>query len=208
MAILMFDIDGTLVDTTEQMTVSIHRSMDGLEHLGLPSEELVRSSYGLAGNAFWENIFPEANLEEIRQIRRTRHAHLEQAMEGKDVLFGGMRETLERLREEGHILTTASNCGVHYLNLILDSQGIREFFTSPKCLESVSGKKKADILAAHKAEFGEAAYVMIGDRMSDVEAARAHGMTSVICRYGFGTRQEWDAADVRIESPSDLIGLY
>ncbi|TCI71511.1 MULTISPECIES: HAD family hydrolase [Exiguobacterium] len=205
MAVILFDIDGTLVDTTGPMTQAIHEALEQLPHLPKPSEDAVRSGYGLAGNAFWEHVIPEATIEEIRQIRKLRHETLERAMEGQHVLFDGIYEMLEALHKKGHTLTTASNCGVHYLNLILDSQNIRQFMTAPECLESVSGEKKADILTAHRLRHGENDYVMVGDRKSDVEAARAHDFPVVLTGFGFGNEDEWALADHVIATPNDLI---
>lgn len=205
MAVILFDIDGTLVDTTVPMTKAIHEALEQLPHLEKPSEDTVRSGYGLAGNAFWEHVVPEATLEEIRMIRKLRHETLERAMDGQNVLFDGIYDMLETLQENGHTLTTASNCGVHYMNLILDTQGIREFMTAPECLESVSGEKKADILTAHRLRHGETDYVMVGDRKSDAEAGRAHDFPVVLTGFGFGSEEEWALADYVIEKPSDLI---
>ncbi|WP_131973217.1 HAD family hydrolase [Exiguobacterium sp. s166] len=205
MSVILFDIDGTLIDSTNQMTEAIHLAMEDMPHLVKPSKESVQSSYGLAGNAFWRKAIPDASEEDIRAIRKKRHHHLEQTMAGQDVLFDGIRETLETLTKHGHIVSTASNCGVHYLNLVLDSQNIRSYFTSPKCLESVQGKQKADILAAHRDEFGAVEYLMVGDRSSDVEAARIQQMPVAICRFGFGTEQEWNSADYQLETPMDVL---
>jgi len=205
MAVILFDIDGTLVDTTVPMTRAIHEALDELPHLTKPSEDAVRSGYGLAGNAFWEHVIPEATLDEIRQIRKSRHATLERAMEGQDVLFEGIRDMLATLQQDGHTLTTASNCGVHYMNLILDTQAIRPYMTAPECLESVSGEKKADILTAHRLRHGEADYIMVGDRKSDVEAARAHDFPVVLTGFGFGNEDEWALADYVAPSPEAFV---
>ncbi len=205
MAVVLFDIDGTLIDSTDQMTEAIHLAMDDMPHLTKPSKASVQSSYGLAGNAFWRKAIPDASEEDIREIRQKRHHHLEQTMQDQDVLFAGIRKMLEQLTTEGHIVSTASNCGVHYLNLVLDSQDIRSYFTSPKCLESVNGTQKADILAAHREEFGDVPYLMVGDRYSDVEAARLQRMPVAICRFGFGTEEEWSTADYQLDTPLDVL---
>ncbi|WP_214765444.1 MULTISPECIES: HAD family hydrolase [unclassified Exiguobacterium] len=205
MAVILFDIDGTLIDSTNQMTEAIHLAMADMPHLEKPSKDRVRASYGLAGSAFWEKAIPDASEEDIRLIRQKRHHHLEQTMKDQEVLFEGVRDLLRTLTEQGHIVSTASNCGVHYMNLVLDSQAIRPFFTSPKCLGSVNGKQKADILAAHRAEFGDVEYLMVGDRSSDIEAARIADMPVAICRFGFGTMDEWELADHQLEQPLDVL---
>ena len=94
MAIILFDIDGTLIDSTEQMTEAIHRAMEDMPHLPKPSKASVQASYGLAGSAFWRKAIPEASEEDIRLIRKKRHGHLEATMAEQNVLFDGIRSLL------------------------------------------------------------------------------------------------------------------
>ncbi|MCL6632682.1 MAG: haloacid dehalogenase-like hydrolase [Alicyclobacillus herbarius] len=123
------------------------------------------------------------------------------------LLMPGARQVLETLRERGHTLTIASNCGQAYLDWLLDAEGLRDLFVHPLCLESVRGRTKADTLAAHIARFGRSGMVMIGDRPSDIRAAKAHNLDSVGCAFTLS------AADLRgatyiIHALTELLDLF
>ncbi|KIL51977.1 HAD family hydrolase [Jeotgalibacillus soli] len=207
MALLLFDLDGTLVDSTDYLTKAIHLSIEDMPHLEKPSRELVQSAFGLTGGPFWKKVVPEATIQEVNMIRTRRRTFLDQLVKGNNILFPGVRETLAKLKEQGHTLSTASNCGTHYLNMILDTQDIRDYFTNPICLGTINGEKKADILTAHFKHFPKENVLMIGDRLSDIEAARAHDVPAVICTYGFGHEGEWKQADYRIGQIEDILKL-
>ncbi|MEW9502664.1 HAD family hydrolase [Jeotgalibacillus marinus] len=208
MALLILDLDGTLVDSTDYDTEAIHLAIEGMPHIEEPTRELVQSAYGLANGDYWAKVAPGASAQDITRIRSRRSTFLDQLVKGNDLLFPGVRETLAKLKEQGHILTTASNCGIHYLNMMLDSQNIRHYFTHPICLGTINGEKKADILTAHfDHHFLKENVYMIGDRYSDIEAAREHNIPSVICTYGFGDQEEWQKADYKIDKVEDLLCL-
>ncbi|PPA70692.1 HAD family hydrolase [Jeotgalibacillus proteolyticus] len=207
MAFILFDLDGTLVDSTDYMTKAIHLSIEDMQHIEEPSADLVRSAFGLTGADFWEKVVPQASMQERNIIRSRRSTFLYQLVKGNDILFPGVRETLAVLKEQGHTLSTASNCGTNYLDMVLDTQEIRHYFSSPICLGSINGEKKADILTSHFETFPKEDVYMVGDRSSDIEAANAHGVPAVICQYGFGTEEEWGKADFRIDAIADIVQL-
>jgi len=207
MALLIFDLDGTLVDSTDYLTEALHLSIEDMPHVEDPSRELVQSAFGLTGGDFWAKVVPQATPQEVTMIRSRRRTFLDQLVKGNDLLFPGVRETLAALKEQGHTLTTASNCGTHYLDMILDTQEIRQYFTNPICLGTINGEKKADILTEHFKQFSKENAYMIGDRSSDIEAARAHDIKAVICTYGFGNEEEWEKADYKIGSSLEVLDL-
>ncbi|KIL49150.1 HAD family hydrolase [Jeotgalibacillus campisalis] len=208
MALLLFDLDGTLVDSTDYLTRAIHLSLEDMRHIEEPSRELIQSAFGLTGGEFWSKVIPQANAQEIIMIRERRRIFLEQLVKGNDILFSGVRETLAALKKAGHTLSTASNCGTRYLDMVLDTQEIRQYFTSPICLGSIAGEKKADILTEHFKTFPKKDVYLIGDRSSDIEAARAHQIPIYICTYGFGHEEEWRAADERIDAIHKLVPMF
>ncbi|WP_227396393.1 HAD family hydrolase [Jeotgalibacillus aurantiacus] len=199
MALILFDLDGTLVDSSDHLIEALHLALEDMPHLEDPSIETVRSAYGLTGNDFWAKVVPEASPQEVTIIRKRRSMFLNQLVKGKNILFPGVRETLQTLKDQGHVLSTASNCGTHYLDMVLDSQNIREYFTNPICLGTINGEKKADILEVHFDHFEEEEAIMVGDRYSDIEAARAHNIPVVACTYGFGQPDEWEKADYQVD---------
>ncbi|MGD7045024.1 HAD family hydrolase [Jeotgalibacillus proteolyticus] len=208
MALLIFDLDGTIVDSTDYLTRAIHLSIEDMPHIEEPSRERIQSAFGLTGGDFWAKVIPQASAQEVIMIRERRRIFLEQLVKGNDILFPGVRETLAALKEAGHTLSTASNCGERYLDMVLDTQEIRQYFTNPICLGSIGGEKKADILSEHFNVFPKKDAYLIGDRSSDIEAAHAHHIPVLICTYGFGNEEEWQAADGRISAIQELVPMF
>lgn len=207
MALVIFDLDGTMVDSTDYLTEALHLAVEDMPHVEEPSPEVIQSAFGLTGGDFWAKVVPEASPQDVTLIRSRRRTFLDQLVKGNDLLFPGVRETLAALKEQGHTISTASNCGTHYLDMILDTQDIRHFFSHPICLGTINGEKKADILTAHFERFPKEDVYMVGDRSSDIEAAREHDVTAVACTYGFGNEDEWKQADFQINSIEEILSL-
>ncbi|KIL52660.1 haloacid dehalogenase [Jeotgalibacillus alimentarius] len=207
MALILFDLDGTIIDSTDYLLQALHLAVEDMPHIQEPSKETLQSAYGLTGNAFWAKVVPDATPQEITIIRRRRSEFLDQLVKGKDILFPGVKETLQQLKDNGHTLTTASNCGTHYLDMILDSQDIRHYFSEPICLGTIHGEKKGDILTAHFDKFGKSEAFMVGDRYSDIEAAKEHDIPVIFCTYGFGSEEEASQADYRISRIEEVCSI-
>ncbi|TFE02089.1 HAD family hydrolase [Jeotgalibacillus salarius] len=198
MALILFDLDGTIIDSTDYLLQALHLAVEDMPHIKEPTKETLQSAYGLTGNDFWAKVVPDASPQDITIIRRRRSEFLDQLVKGKDILFPGVKETLKQLKADGHTLSTASNCGTHYLDMILDTQDIRQYFSSPLCLGSIYGERKGEVLAAHFEKFGKEKAYLVGDRYSDIEAAKEHEVPVIYCTYGFGTEEEAVMADYRI----------
>lgn len=207
MMTLIFDIDGTLIDSKAVVFPAFRRVLEQFSDQAAPSDEVLGMTFGLPDSKIWEMLLPNASDDTRDKAFHKSEELITQGMFHQSVLLPHALDVLQELHLTGHRLTTASNCGVDYLNAVLDSQSIRKFFTEPLCLGSVNGVKKADILTAHFQRFPKDNAVMIGDRLSDVEAAQEHGITSIGCCFGFGNDDELRMADHLIYSLTDLLSL-
>lgn len=85
----------------------------------------------------------------------------------------------------------------HFFNDILGGDTVAQCKPSP-----------APLLAAiERAGASAATTVMIGDSSNDFDAARAAGVRSIACAFGFGEPWEMERADVRIDSLEVLLPL-
>jgi hypothetical protein len=102
----------------------------------------------------------------------------------------GRPQTLRDLRSRGLRLAVASNGRTRYVETVLATYGLGDLFLERVTADQV-GDKTA-VLRAYIDRLGTtaAATVMIGDRASDVEAARAVGCRFIGCDYGHGHRDE------------------
>jgi phosphoglycolate phosphatase len=208
MGILIFDLDGTLINTSKIVISAYTRVFRHFPDLLVPTEDVMLGTFGLPEEKIWEVLMPNCPEATRHEAHSLSGIYVQEGLVKSDVLMDGSRAVLDELKKRGHTLTVASNCGTKYLNEILDSQGIRQYFTSPLCLESVSGYKKADILAKHILHFGKSGCVMIGDRNTDIEAAIYHGIPAIGCDFGFGNTNELREANQVINDICDLLLIF
>lgn len=207
MATLLFDLDGTLINSEAVVLPAYERTLQEMTNV-IPSDHVMRKTFGLSDDAIWKILLPDASQEERDAAFALCEETVRTALFETNILLPQAVETLQALHRAGHTLTVASNCGEMYLDAVLDSQAIRHLFTDPLCLGSVQGQRKADILSAHIKRFGKHDMVMIGDRLSDVEAAITHGIPCVGCALGFGDAAELAHADIVVYQLSELIALF
>lgn len=208
MANLIFDLDGTLIDSTFVFVPAIYSMLRHFPEVPEPSESKIQSTFGLTDDELWDVLMPDATAAERSKAYEFRNKYVKENMQNARLLLPNAFHVLKTLQERGHILTTASNCGTVYLNSVLDSQKIRGFFTNPLCLESVHGEEKADILRYHLQHMKKENTFMVGDRASDIDAAHAVGIPAIGCQFGFGDANELKNADFVIFSLEDLLDRF
>ncbi len=207
--LIAFDMDGTLIDSTNIVVSCVNRT---LAHYGSPpltmAEILPHFGKGarilLAG--VMKTVGLEADLEECfsfyDQLYRT-----DPTLKG--VPFEGVEETLKELKNRGIRLVVLSNRPHHQTQLIVGN-------TLPGLLDEVYGERpgipvKPDpsalkaILEANHCPKEECLYV--GDMEIDMLHAQNAGVTGVGCLWGFGGANALTKADRQIAHPKELLKL-
>ncbi len=201
--LVVFDLDGTLF-RGEGATVGAVWEIFGEEGLTRPDASAITAFYGRPTSEFqaWlSSLCPEGRGEKIaaRIVRRE-----VQLVPEKGELFAGVREALSELIASGRQIALCTNGDHAYVDLVLESRGIRDRFalirhrlhdndTKPGMLAEILGK-----LEARPA-------VMVGDRRDDVEAALHCGIPVIGAAYGYGSIEELAGSDRMIDSVGDLV---
>lgn len=207
MTTILFDLDGTLINTTSIVLPAFKQTLTSFGQ-NIPDDRTLQSTFGMPDDDIWKMLMPTADEPTRKAAFHESEQAILAAMFRTDIMIPHAREVLDTLKDRGHTLTTASNCGAGYLNAVLDSQGLRALFTHPLCLGTVEGTVKADILQEHFKQIDKRQTVMVGDRSSDVEAARSHGIPVIGCSLGFGTSDELADADLIVYDLRDLLPLF
>jgi len=207
--VLIFDLDGTLVDSKKDLTSSVNyvRSQFGLT--SLTEEEIARfignGALMLIRRALAERA-SEANVQTGLQMFLSYYrAH----MLDSTVLYPGVHETLDRLRDCK--LAVLTNKPVHFSCAMLDGLGIYNHFASVYGGNSFDRKKPDpvgiyQILSDTKGQ-RERTW-MIGDSAVDVLTGRNAGITTCGVTYGYATETFKDAPpDYLIDAFSELEEL-
>lgn len=108
------------------------------------------------------------------------------------VLYDGVHETLERLREK-YALCIVSNCEDGYVQAFLDGCGLREYFEDFE-MAGRTGLSKGENIRLVMARCGITDAVYVGDTAGDEAAARAAHLPFIWASYGFGEAESPDHA--------------
>jgi len=198
---IIFDLDGTLLKTHHH---SCHAAHETLRTLGLPdvSDALVMHHIGEPADVFLRAIAPgypdPAAFEALFDANE--HAALRRV--GK--LYDGVPELLQHLADSGYQLAICSNGSREYVETALTTTDIRPFFSRLACAGEYPGKAAA--VAAIIREWKSGLAVVVGDRVHDMDAARANGVPFIAAAYGYGGAETAEAV-YRAEHPRDMIRL-
>jgi len=210
MAILFFDLDGTLIDSAVGITGCVAFA---LEKLGepVPPPAQLRSWIGPSlRDSFGPLLKDAVRTEQAVEWYRDRFDRLGWA---EHEIYPGIGDVIEGLHADGHRLAvvTAKN-EPHAVRIIEHLPFGHRFETVSGATHDGRISHKPELIAQAlerlQVEAGEC--WMIGDRRMDIEGARHHAMRSVGVAWGFGGEAELRAAGATeiVQRTSQLRGMF
>ncbi len=207
MALVLFDLDGTLIDSE----IGITRSMvHALHAVGVepPTQDILRSWIGPPLQA----SFPAVLGYDEARVDLAVHHYLERFSEigwREHSVYPGMAEVVAELVANGHRLAVVTAKIAKQARRIVEHLPFGEHFDAVygPAPGVRSSEKVALVAQALKERNGSAdSAIMIGDRHFDIEAARANAIRGVGVLWGFGSARELrDAgADRIVATPAEL----
>lgn len=206
---LVFDLDGTLIDSKKDLVLSVNATLRELGRAEL-AEDLVASYVGSGAPVLISKAV--GGSPDPQELQRALGYFLDY-YEGHKLdytrTYPGVREALERLK--GMPMAVLSNKPVSISVRILEELKLAQFFRVIYGGNSFATKKPdplgaKTVLGDLKVAADEAA--MVGDSEVDVQTARNAGMISAIVNFGFGLHdREKYPADVYLDRMEELIPL-
>jgi len=194
--ILLFDLDGTIVDSSLGITNS---AIYALEKFGIRVEDR-RELYRFIGPPLVESFSKFYGFSE-QDARRAVEYYRERYRESgifENEVYEGIYELLATLRADGKRIVLATSKPETFARRILEHIALDSYFDviAGATLDRTRDTKESVIrYALGQLTHGkEGSAVMIGDRLHDVEGARAVGIDSIGVLFGFGSREELEAA--------------
>lgn len=184
--LLIFDWDGTLVDSIGRIVEAMHRAAY-VSAVPRRSDVEVRGIIGLGLGEAVRTLYPE--LLDPARIEAFRRCYSEQylALESEpSPLFEGVRESLAAFRDQGYRLAVATGKGRNGLRRVLEDKGWLDYFDITRCADETASKPDPLMLheiLAHCRVAPERA-LMVGDSTFDLLMARNAGMDAVAVGYG------------------------
>jgi phosphoglycolate phosphatase len=205
--VVLFDLDGVLVDSRAAITGCINHA---LAANGLPERDPA-GLYRYIGppllEAFAELLGEPVGSSAVGGCVASYRERYAVASLTETAITPGIADALAELASEGRRLGVATSKPRPFAEPLLDVLGMRRFFTvvaGPE-LDTTAEDKTTTVGAALRA-LGATGGAMVGDRSFDMVAARAHGLRAVGVGWGIGSRAELLAAGAEriVGTPAEL----
>lgn len=208
--LLIFDLDGTLIDSKVDIAHSINYA---LSQSGL-SQIQVKKIFSIIGFPLAEAFHllkPELHPHQIAALVATYRAYYEDHWSDHTTIFPHVRETLGKLT--AHRKAVASTKYSQHTNLIVKTLDLQQYFDLVLGTDPESFPAKPDPAIVHKVMdtlgFSPSQTLMIGDTDKDILAGKNAGVVTCAVTYGIGTKKELAALkpDYIINSFSEILEI-
>ena len=204
---VLIDVDGTLVDSVPDLAYCVDAMMS---ELGMPErgEKRVRHWVGngverLVKRALVNQLDGEPDAALFSKALPVFEALYRENTSKRSRLYQGVKEALDFLKTTGVRLGCVTNKASQFTLPLLQDLGVHDYFEVVICGDMVERKKPDPmplLQAAEQLETEAKASMMLGDSMSDVNAARAAGFQIVCMSYGYNHGE-----DIRDYDPDAVI---
>ncbi|PIU82697.1 MAG: hypothetical protein COS68_08055 [Elusimicrobia bacterium CG06_land_8_20_14_3_00_38_11] len=209
--LIIFDLDGTLVDTIDDIKDSANKV---LKHFGLPkaSKEKIKHSVGSGVDNFFSNL--DVNVRDIQDAGKLFKEGYLKNLTNKSKLYPRMLHVVKELKKKKIILYVVSNKPQVFSEKLLRMLKVKKYFKKIIGINSEEKKRLKPspfyirkILLKEKVRPSEA--LLVGDSKTDILAAKNSGIFSCAVLYGFRNFKELKKynPDYFIKKPVDILSI-
>ena len=203
MALIIFDYDGVLADTLDDLIQFGQQACDqlGVNHIVTKDDlgNLEVMSFATYGRACQ---VPEHLVDEFVKISLNLFAE----KKSPPAIFAGMSEVIQYFSSQHKLAIVTTNSSQN-VNLFLAQHGLSDLFHAVYGVDTTGSK--AQKISVARERFGEESIFMIGDALSDVRAAKEAGVTSIAVTWGHQSVETLLRGEPEyvVESPRQLIKI-
>ena len=210
---VLFDLDGTLIDTAPDMAAALDLLCDEEKQDRLPFSQ-VRPIVSNGSVALVKLAFGEAINEQTLERLKTRYLEIyQQHLAVHSKLFDEMELLLQQLEQKKIKWGVVTNKPGWLTEPLMQALNLTQRAACIVSSDSTKNRKphpEPMYLACKIANTQPDACVYIGDARRDIEAGRNAGMRTIIAQYGYiadtENTEEWQA-DHSIQTPSQILSL-
>lgn len=188
--LIVFDWDGTLMDSTSAIVKSLQ---DSAADLGLPTPDKKKAAHviGLGLREALEAVLPDVSPEYYPKLIERYRAHFLKNSVSLS-LFDGVREMLDDLKNQDYFLAVATGKSRAGLNRAIDEVGLQGYFDASRTADETHSKPHPAMLLELTEQLGESMKrtVMIGDTTHDLLMANNAGASGIAVQYGAHSPKE------------------
>lgn len=210
---LLFDLDGTLLDSAPDLTTAIDRMLVELGYHAAGIERVRKWVGDGARQLVIEALqFAQASVEDVfvGNALQIYQRHYGECLTQHSQLFAGARAALQFWHEQGLRMACVTNKGAGFTEPLIEYFGLRELLPVVISGDTLPQRKPdpAPLLeACRRLDVSPQRAIMVGDSRNDVRAARAANMPVICVRHGYnhGRPIEGENPDLIVDSLLDLI---
>ena len=210
--VIIFDLDGTLIDSLEDIAVCMNQV---LKELNLPYYEIEDYKYFVGGgiSILVNNVLDKKTSQEIKEEVTSRFKEVyDQKLHKKTLPYDGIYALLDELKELDFKIGILSNkpheFTLQYTNNLFSKYNIKEIHGQKKEIP----KKPNPIAAINIAKIFETPceeVYFVGDTMVDMQTAKNANMKAIGVLWGFRDKAELlnNGADYLVKHPLDILKI-
>lgn len=212
-SLIVFDLDGTLVDSAPDIAFSIDTMLRAMGRVPV-GEAQVRGWIGngismLVKRSLTLELWPMGVPEDYLQALSKFISVYSENLCVRSALYAGVRESLSTLKTQGYVLACVTNKHSDFAIPLLKKLAIRDYMDYIGCgnqFENFKPHPESLLRTAQRFDLNPEHCLMVGDSENDVGAARAAGYPVVCVSYGYRhfDQAEELGADLLIDSLIDL----
>jgi len=189
-ATIVFDLDGTLVDTAPDLTNALNNALIRRGHAAI-SQETIRSAVGSGARVMIEEALRRAGADEnIEQMLAEFLVQYEANIAVESRPFPGAVASLETFAMAGAKLAICTNKREYLTRKLLEALGLQHYF------RGVAGRDTFAVSKPHPGHLTQAIAlaggmpsraIMVGDSDVDLRAAKGASVPSILVSFGYAT---------------------
>ena len=189
---IIFDLDGTLWDSTEAVATAWNIALEQKTNLErhVTGKEL-RGLFGKPLEEIFTNLFPDMNREELMKMAKVLYEYQHQYLESHPCgLYDNVEQVMRELAKK-YPLFIVSNCQAGYIEVFLKATGLGDVITDHTC-PGDTGEFKAENIRSIMKKNQLEHVVYVGDTGGDKKACDKAQVPMIFAEYGFGNvREPW-----------------
>ncbi len=205
--IIIFDMDGTLIDSKKDITISVNYVREKHYKLEPLSEEFIVEAINKEVRNLPELFY--GTKEYMKEDMLAFEAHYEEQCVKNPYLYEGVYETLVALKEAEVKLSVATNAPTKFAKRMLSSLDVHHYFDVIIGADAVSHSKPSPemlhkILEHYAYKRGRDRALMVGDNSKDILSAQNAQIEALFATWGFSPETDFEH---RVHKPEDILSI-
>ncbi len=186
--LVVFDWDGTLMDSEAHIVASMQRAIDDLK-LPTVDDNNIRNIIGLGLREAIADLYPQSDDATVQSIADRYRYHF--LADDPCEPFEGAEAVLKQLQQQGYLLAVATGKGRSGLDRVLEATGFGTYFLETRCADETVSKPHPQMLLEimETLDVAPGRTLMVGDTEYDLNMASAAGATALAVDYGVHERE-------------------